>query len=194
MSTSQTLLFSACAVFALVGAFGTVLADNPLRAAMSLLVSVLAMAGLYLSLHAELLATLQMIVYAGAVVVLFVFVIMLIGPDGHRSKPSNRMFAAVLAAIFFGQVTFTIAAFVGRGASGALPRVPASFGSVEGLGEAIFVRAAVPFEAISVTLLVAILAAIAVARGRTKDEAAVVVRDRDRRASLPPEPDHGDAA
>jgi len=194
MTEPQGILFVVCSVLALAGALGTVLADNPLRAAMCLLVSVTSGAGLYLSLHAELLAALQMIVYAGAIVVLFVFVIMLIGPDGHRTKATDRLLGSVFAMVFVGQVTLAVAAFLGRGTPWQPPTAPAGFGTVEALGEAIFVRGAVPFEAISVTLLVAILAAIAVSRGRTKDETAVVVKERDLRASLPPEPEEGDAA
>ena len=65
---------------ALITAAGTVLMQNPIRAAVSLLAHIVSLAALYLSLHAHFLAALQLIVYAGAVVVLFIFVIMLIGP------------------------------------------------------------------------------------------------------------------
>ncbi|MBC7171239.1 MAG: NADH-quinone oxidoreductase subunit J, partial [Polyangiaceae bacterium] len=64
----------------------TVAAKRPLRAAVGLLVNIVSLAGLYLTLSAEFLAAIQLIVYAGAVVVLFVFVIMLIGPDAKVER------------------------------------------------------------------------------------------------------------
>lgn len=70
-----------CGALALITALGTIAARSPLRSAMALLFHIIALAGLYLSLHAHVLAAMQLLVYAGAVVVLFVFVIMLLG---HR--------------------------------------------------------------------------------------------------------------
>lgn len=183
MTTAQGTLFLVGSVIALLGAMGTVLADKPLRAAMSLLATVMSIAALYLSLHAELLASLQMLVYAGAVVVLFVFVIMLIGPEGSESKAGARVMVPILAAVFVGLFTASMAGLIGRGTPWMPPTAPEHYGSVEGLGRAIYVQGAVPFEAISVTLLVAILSAIAVARGRTAHEAADVKRDRAARAA-----------
>lgn len=178
MTNAQGALFIVTAVLAIFGAIGTVLSAKPLRAAMSLLLTVMAIAAIYLSLHAELLGSLQMLVYAGAVVVLFVFVIMLIGPEGSESRAGNRLMMPIVAATFMGLFTLSMASFIGRGTPWVPPTAPAGYGSVEGLGRAIYIDGAVPFEAISVTLLVAILSAVAVARGRTAHEAAVVKRDR----------------
>ena len=72
--------FYLCGLIAVLGALGTVIAKNPIRGAMGLLVMILAIAGLFLALHAQFLAAIQLIVYAGAVIVLFLFVIMLLGP------------------------------------------------------------------------------------------------------------------
>lgn len=182
MMTAQGMLFGVAGFLALLGALGTVLSEKPLRSAMSLLMTVLSIAALYLSMHAELLASIQMLVYAGAVVVLFVFVIMLIGPEGHRSQPNSRVLAPIISALLLGIFTASMASIVGHGTPWAPPVAPAGFGSVEGLGTAVFRDGAVPFEAVSITLLVAILAAIAVARGRTADEVRHVKRDRKKRA------------
>ena len=84
--------FGVCAVVALVGALSTVLAKNPIRSAMGLLLTISGIAGLYLALHAQLLAALQLIVYAGAVVILFVFVIMLLGPDATGTDDPKASF------------------------------------------------------------------------------------------------------
>ncbi|MEA2751537.1 MAG: NADH-quinone oxidoreductase subunit, partial [Myxococcales bacterium] len=68
--------FWVCAALAVGGAISTVVAKNPIRSAMGLLMMILSIAGIYLALHAQFLAAIQLIVYAGAIVVLFIFVIM----------------------------------------------------------------------------------------------------------------------
>ena len=84
--TAGNVFFALCSIAALVGAMCTVLAKNPIRGAMGLLLTIVGIAGLFLKLNAQFLAAIQLIVYAGAVVVLFVFVIMLLGPDaGHAA-------------------------------------------------------------------------------------------------------------
>ena len=79
MSTPNMVLLIVSGLLALGGALGTVAANRPLRAAVALLVNIVALSGIFLSLHAQFLAMVQLIVYAGAVVVLFVFVIMMVG-------------------------------------------------------------------------------------------------------------------
>ena len=106
---------------------------------------------------------------------------MLIGPDGHASRPQDRVLAPILSALLVGTFSASMASLIGRATPSAVPIAPAGYGSVEGLGMAVFRDGAVPFEAVSFTLLVAIIAAIAVARGRTADEVAIVKRDRARR-------------
>ena len=73
--------FYVCAAMALFGAIATVASKNPIRGAMGLLLLILSMAGMFLALHAQFLAVIQLIVYAGAIVILFLFVIMLLGPS-----------------------------------------------------------------------------------------------------------------
>ena len=90
MSTSGEFLFMVAGLVAVVSAVLTVTMRTPLRAALTLLVHVISLAGLYLSLHAHLLAAIQMLVYAGAVVVLFVFVIMLIGPGVMDKRTDDK--------------------------------------------------------------------------------------------------------
>lgn len=169
-SNSGIALFAATAIFAILGAVGTVLAKRPLRGAVALLVHVMSLAGMYLVLHAQFLAVIQMIVYAGAIVVLFVFVIMLIGPDAAEKGSSNRILGPGLAVLAIGLPLVTIAVAVSRFA----PEVPINdenFGTVKGVGRVLFGDAVVPFELVSITLLVAIIGTIAVARGRTASEA-----------------------
>src|SRR5262249_32097789 len=94
--------FSLCALAAVVGALLTILAANPIRCAMALLLAIGGITGFFLSLSAQFLAAIELIVYAGAIVVLFVFVIMLIGPDATPARDSKAAFSRWLAVVAFG--------------------------------------------------------------------------------------------
>ena len=199
MSSMGTLFFSGCAAVAVLSAFGAIASRTPIRAAMSLLAHILSLAGLYISLYAHLLAAMQLIVYAGAVVVLFVFVIMLIGPTQEPRTPGIKGLAPrMLALCMMAAVGISIASGVGHlkpeapTIAGCEPGVVecAQFGGVKGISRVLYKDAAVPFELISILLLVAIIGAIAVARGRTLAEAERLkaARVRDEAASnLPAE-------
>jgi NADH-quinone oxidoreductase subunit J len=160
-------LFVVTAIFAIVGAVITVAVRRPLRAAMGLLVHISSLAAMFLTLNAHLLAALQLLVYAGAIVVLFVFVIMLIGPEAEAGPIEGRLLSRSTAGALTLAVFFVVATSVGKFAAPWVP-VDADFGTVEGLGLAIYRDALVPFELISITLLVAIIGAIAIARSPTE--------------------------
>jgi NADH-quinone oxidoreductase subunit J len=182
VSVAGQVLFWLCAVGAVLSALMTVSMRSPIRAAVGLLLHILSLAGLYLGLHAHLLAAIQLIVYAGATVVLFVFVIMLIGPSsesiGDQRGLLVRTFAGGLMAMVVGAVAFAVIEYAPPLAAGARLSCPpgqaecGQFGGVHALGESLYVGAALPFELVSVLLLVAIVGAIAVARGRTPEERA----------------------
>lgn len=180
MSSMGTLFFSAFAAIAVLSAFGAISSRTPIRAAMSLLAHILSLAALYLTLHAQLLAAIQLIVYAGAVVVLFVFVIMLIGPtEEPPSKGIGGLVPRMISLCLMAAVSISVAAGVGhfRPDAPVIKGCPegvvecGQFGGVKGISAVLYRDAAVPFELISILLLVAILGAIAVARGRTVGEA-----------------------
>lgn len=178
MSGPSIALFVFGAVIALIGAVITVAARRPLRAAVGLLIHIIALAGIFLTLHAELLAVIQVLVYAGAVVVLFVFVIMLIGPDSELPPAKGGWTtAAVNIALSAGvllMVTFALARF-----STPWDALPDGFGSVESVGLAIYREALVPFELVSVALLVAIIGAVAVAQARTPEERKLIAQRKE---------------
>lgn len=179
MSGVGVFYFSVLGIVALLSAFGAVASRTPIRAALSLLAHILALAGIYLSLFAHLLGAMQLIVYAGAVVVLFVFVIMLIGPTQEAQKPiASGNIARALSVCVMAGVALSIAGAVGGVAPDA-PVIPGcadgapecgQFGGVRGIANVLYRDAVVPFELVSILLLVAILGAIAVARGRTLGE------------------------
>lgn len=167
MTGPGATLFVVTAIFALVGAVMTIASRRPLRAAIGLLVHIVSLAGMFLTLNAQLLAALQLLVYAGAIVVLFVFVIMLIGPDTEVGPIPGRVVSRSLS------IALTVALVLAIGTSLAYFSTPwesvsAAFGTVEGLGRAIYTQALVPFELISITLLVAIVGAITIARSPTE--------------------------
>ena len=167
MTVPGAALFFVTAVFAVIGGLITVSARRPLRAAMGLLVHIVSLAGLFLTLNAHLLAALQLLVYAGAIVVLFVFVIMLIGPEAETGPIEGRLVSRATGGALTVAVFLVIASSLGRFVAPWVD-VDERFGTVEGLGSAIYQQALVPFELISITLLVAIIGAIAIARSKVE--------------------------
>jgi len=173
------MFLALCTAVALVSALGTIANRNPLRSAVSLLIHILALAGLYLRLNAHLLAAVQLIVYAGAVVVLFIFVIMLIGPTarakGETRGVITRTIGGSLLALVFAALAFGLGQSTLNQPDGSPPAIVCVqensadcelFGGVRALAHEIYVDSLVPFELASILLLVAIIGAIAVARGR----------------------------
>jgi NADH-quinone oxidoreductase subunit J len=179
-----TVFFVLMSALALAGALVTVGAKNPIRCAVGLLVTIVGIAGLFVRLNAEFMAAIQLIVYAGAVVVLFVFVIMLLGPDA-ASAPSGTA-KSRLSRFVAGGLMISIAAAVGAYFASYKPRTThlvtaqPEYGSVELVGREIFTRAIVPFELTTALLIVAVVGAIAVARSRhrTKERRAVEMPTR----------------
>jgi NADH-quinone oxidoreductase subunit J len=171
MAALGVAYFYACALLAVGGAVSVVVAKNPIRCAMGLLLLILSVAGLFLALHAQFLAAIQLIVYAGAIVVLFLFVIMLLGPaastPNDRRGLAVRIFGGGLFALA-GLASITLVAEAARATHRVLPMpIPdPSFGGIEAFGSVLFSDTLVPFEVSSALLMVAVVGAIAVARGR----------------------------
>lgn len=163
------LLFALCAVACLAGAITTISAQNPIRGAMGLLTTIFGIAGLFLKLRAEFLTAIQLIVYAGAVVVLFVFVLMLLGADARAPARSGRSGASrAFGGGLFALCSLFALISVGRG-QGAPTRfgaVSSGHGSVEAVGTELFTKGIFAFELATALLIVAVIGAIAVARSR----------------------------
>lgn len=179
MSSTDLVLgqayFWMCATLAVIGAISTVVAKNPIRGAMGLLMMIVSIAGIYLALHAQFLAAIQLIVYAGAIVVLFIFVIMLLGPDATPPHDKRGEIVRTAGALLFGGAGIGAMSLIVRTAppipKGQLLLAPPSdFGSVEAFGRILFTDALVPFELSSALLMVAIIGAVAVARGHHKSD------------------------
>ncbi len=178
------LLFIIFALIAIVAALGVILSRKPVYSALFLLLNFAALAVMYLMLQAQFLAAVQIIVYAGAIVVLFLFVVMLIGGgelgrgdkeisrqvDRESSAPSQKRFlldwpritalvlaVLLLAAVGYGLITGRLHQPTGNAATFGQ-------GSVEAIAGALYTDYLLPFEMTSVLLLVGMVGAVVLAR------------------------------
>ena len=161
----DVVLFGITAVCALAGGAGVILSRRPVRSALGLLLVLVSLAVDYLLLGAQFIAAAQVIIYAGAIVVLFVFIIMLLGQAGERLGPSG--FAgpagAPVAAALCVLLAAGLIALVTRPYAAAAALAP-SFGTIQDVGRALFGRYLLPFEAASLVLLAGMIGAVALGR------------------------------
>jgi NADH-quinone oxidoreductase subunit J len=149
-----------CAV-ALVSALLVVLARRPVHAVVALLAHSLSIAALYLILGADMVAIGQVLVYSGAIVVLFLFVVALLPQGGAEGDPGlSRALGSVVAA---GALLAAIAAWLSVG-GGLPPPAPNAGGNVVEVGRSLFGRLLIPFELTAPLLLVAIVGAVGIWR------------------------------
>lgn len=174
----EQALFWIFALVATATAMGVVAARNPLHGALSLIGCFFALASLYALLGAHLLAALQILVYAGAIMVLFVFVIMLLNLKedelGERRVTPIKVLGAVAIAVAGLGLVVRVLLGTRAGAGGGAGEIVAArdlmgeagFGTTALVGKAIYTTFLLPFEVTSLLLLVAIVAAVVVARSR----------------------------
>jgi NADH:ubiquinone oxidoreductase subunit 6 (subunit J) len=163
---SQVLFFIA-AIFAVAGAIGVVTLRNPFYAVLALVCHLVALAVLFLTLHAEFVAATQVIVYAGAVMVLYVFVVAYVGGGeevaaGSALRVMGPLFAFALAIEL--SIAMLGSALKGISSKGA-PVVP-EFGTPAHIGTLFLTTYLLPFEVASLLLLVAAVGAVVLARRR----------------------------
>jgi NADH-quinone oxidoreductase subunit J len=159
----QVALFALFAIVAVIGALVVLLHRNPVIGALFLVTNLICVAGLYLLLDAQFLAAIQVIVYAGAIMVLIVFVIMLLNLRREATGISGGGVQKFLAALGGAGFILLIARAVVP-LTGAARAVSASYGSVEHVGKGLFRDYFYPFELISLILLVAMAGAVALAK------------------------------
>lgn len=145
----------------------TVTSRSPLRGACALLGHIVALSLLFLALSAEFLAVLQILVYGGATVVLFIFVMMLLGGEALPPPlaPRPRWAVALFAAAGVSLAVTMAGAFV-FAALPARPDTPAGFGTVASVGGSLFREHFVAFELVGILLTTAMVSAIAITRSR----------------------------
>jgi NADH-quinone oxidoreductase subunit J len=179
---SAWAVFVVGAVLILVGAFGVILLRNPVHCALMLVVTLFGIAVEFVNQAADFLAAVQIIVYAGAIVILFLFVIMFLGVDrkdalGREPFKIQRPLAAVVAIALLAEVyaLARVQHWTGGTHSVAGPLVPTyplangktvPAENVQALGQAIYTRYLLPFEMTSALLVIAVIAAVVLARSR----------------------------
>ena len=172
----ELFVFVCASIMILVGALGVVVRSNPVHAALSLVLTLFGVAVMFVAQHAEFLAAVQVIVYAGAIVVLLLFVIMLLGVDRAedlRTEPlaAQRWIAGLVGVVMLGLLVTAIL----TGVDAVYPRGEGIASVVAGdnpdanidqLAHIIFSDYVVAFELTSVLLLVAVVGTVLLARKR----------------------------
>jgi NADH-quinone oxidoreductase subunit J len=171
--TVETVLFFIGAALALGGALGVVLARNPVHSALLLVVTLVAVALFFLLLDAQLVAAVQVIVYAGAIVVLFLFVIMLLGVDReeslHDPVPFQRPAALALGAVLLVEIFVLAGRTWATGASSTRGSIDGrvggeDLGNVERVARVLFTDFLWAFELTAALLVIAVVGAVVLAR------------------------------
>ena len=159
--TTDLIVFSILALVAIATALGMLLSRSAVYSALFLVLNFGTVAVFYILLNAPFIAMAQISVYAGAIMVLFLFVIMLLGTNvlpASKALPWQRPLAFILALILALESIYLL--LVRKAASGDIPQPVESFGSPQAIGTALFSQYLLPFEVTSVLLLVAMVGAI----------------------------------
>lgn len=166
------IFFLILGTIAIIGAIGTITAKNPVTSAMSLVLHFFMLAGIYLTLQAQFIAVLQILVYAGAIMVLVIFVIMLLNlGKEHQLKEGSSI--RKYAGVAFGSILalqVVVLLMLNHEKFDALNSKAAEVGSVEALGKVLFNDYLFQFEAITLLLLVAVMGALILARRKKSGE------------------------
>ncbi|HEY8293273.1 MAG TPA: NADH-quinone oxidoreductase subunit J [Thermomicrobiales bacterium] len=163
----MTVVFWLVAALAAITAVGVVTLRNPVHIALTLVLNTACLALLYLSMSAEFLAVAQLLLYAGGIMVLFLFILTLLGPDLEESRGTFLGERGV--AIVLGLATLLIigAAVVQTTLPKAAPKIPAS---VEAVGTTLFTGYLFPLEVVSALLLAATVGAVMLSRHERQGE------------------------
>jgi NADH-quinone oxidoreductase subunit J len=167
--TPTLILFFILALVAVLSALGMLFSRNAIVAATFLILNFLTVAILYLILEAPFIAVAQVTVYAGAIMVLFLFVIMLLGAEQTGRTPQRwwiQPVSLLLGGVFL--VELVVVMVILFRAPSAVSNLPAGFGSPVSVGETLFTRFVLPFEATSILLLIAMIGAIVLTRPEKK--------------------------
>src|SRR6476646_1580916 len=167
----DTVLFYIFALLVLGGGVLTITRRNAVHSAISLIVSLLGVAGLYLLQHAEFLFAVQIVLYVGGIMVLFLFVIMLVNLDqAAKERQFNKQWLVAIVAVAV--VGAQLAWFISKGrgafqlADSAITAVPEAIGNTEMVADSLFKEYLLPFEIASILLLVAVVGSVVMAKKR----------------------------
>ncbi|MFM8313853.1 MAG: NADH-quinone oxidoreductase subunit J [Deltaproteobacteria bacterium] len=157
----REILFIAFSLFTIGAASGVLLARNPVYSAFSLILSFFGLSGLYLLWGSTFMAMIQILIYTGAIVVLFVFVVMLLNLQVNRENPSNLLTLGISAGAvwFFSLILLRV---LTRAIPNKIPEIPTD--QLRTISKLLFTRYLWPFEVLSLFLLVMIIAIFAITR------------------------------
>jgi len=162
----EEVLFFVGALGALGGAVGVIAMRNPLYSVLALIVHLFSLAVLFLLLSSAFLAAAQVVVYAGAVMVLYVFVVAYVGGDGESAWepiPGQRLLAPLLGIALFIELAIAVLASSLLALGGEGPDVEPGFGDPAAIGTLLLEKFLIPFEASSILLLLAAVGAVVLA-------------------------------
>jgi len=166
----ETLLFWLLALIALIAAASMIIQRNPVHSALFLIITLLCLAGLFLLLSAHFLAVIQVIVYAGAIMVLFLFVIMLLDIRRIEVTPSRvklqKSLGILLGVIFLLETLLVLRSGAINGMVTAAPPPPLDFGTAVALGRALVIGYFFPLQLAAVLLFIALIGAIVLSKRR----------------------------
>ena len=172
------IIFVISAVVAIFGASMMIFQRNPIASVLFLILSLVAQAVLYIQLSALFMGAMLIIVYSGAILVLFLFVIMMLnlraGEDlGAPSSPISKTVKYSISFLMFVELVFIFRGGAGldSAAAGIMSTPPDNFGSIEQIAELLFTRYLYPFELTSILLLAAIVGAVIIARRDSVEDA-----------------------
>jgi len=161
MEVALFYVFSGVAIFSAIGLIVNV--RNTVNAALSLVVCMLSLAVLFIMLHAEFIGVLQIMVYAGAIVVLFLFVVMLLNLRGGRMGSESQPVLKVIGGLIAVAATVKLATLLDRPLK-AWPEVDREFGTVEHIGRVFYTDYILAFQVAGVLLLAGIVGAVILAK------------------------------
>lgn len=160
-------LFFLLAVVAVTAALGMLFSRNPVSSALWLVLNLFCIAGLYLTLNAQFIGIIQVLVYAGAIMVLFLFVIMLLNLSALPSLESldwKTVAGFVVAMVVLAQLVYMLASGLGALPTSIVAEQAAQTGDASNIAKELFTRYALTFEVIGVLLLVATIGALLLAK------------------------------
>ena len=183
----DSAVFAVAAVVVILGALGVVFARNPVHSALCLVATLFGVAVLFVAQEAHFLAAVQVMVYAGAIVVLFLFVIMLLGVDSEEAIEAEPLRGQRTAGMLLGAALLGLVVFLFTSAERWATGTPRARGAatvegaenVELLGRSLFTDFLLPFEVTGVLLVIAVVGAVVLARRPPRSEMAEI-RDADR--------------
>ena len=167
----ELLIFYPLAGLCVAFALGVIINKSPVGSALSLIAMMLGLAGIFVLQQAHFIAILQIIIYAGAIMVLFMFVIMLLNLKGKgeneiwRTRDKNSLLT-ILTGLLVAGILYKIIKIINSSEFNSPALLPDSFGTVREVGTILFTKFVLPFEVASILLLVAMIGAVVLAKSK----------------------------